>query len=176
MTEEKSLNSLGRFSTQAPSAYTYMAPRSTPFTPSVKMSEGTPMTATPQPLMRPTRAPMRMPTANATSQLQPSRRRLPTTVATKPRLEPTETSISPTMMAKAMPTAIRIYTTAELKHAEMLSELAKVGLMRLTMMNSTIRNKKLLSSRAFKAFFNVLMPPPSFHPSRQRRRPSDYPG
>ena len=167
---------MGRFSTQAPSAYTYMAPRSTPFTPSVKISEGTPIMATPQPLIRPTKAPMRMPAAKATSQLQPSRRRLPTTVATKPRVEPTETSISPTMMAKAMPTAMRIYTTAELKHAEMLAELAKLGLMRLTMMNSATRNRKLLSSRAFNTFFTVLMPPPSFHPSRQRRRPSGYPG
>ena len=70
------------------------------------MRDGIFITATPQPLMSPTTVPMRMPMKNAKNQFFPSWSMVPTTAATRPRLEPTDTSISPIKMAKAMATAM----------------------------------------------------------------------
>ena len=78
-------------------------PLITPLVPSVKIRDGTPITATPQPLNRPIRAPITIPVINATAQFCPSRSILDTTVATNPRFAPTDTSISPINIANAIP-------------------------------------------------------------------------
>ena len=95
---------------------------------------------------------------------------VPTTAATSPRLEPTDTSISPTKMAKAMPTAIRVYTTEVLKQALMLDRVRKEGLMIPTRRNSAARKRKLVVSLAFRIFF--IMHPP--FPEYRRPLPSGY--
>ena len=69
--EEMSLKALGSWFTCSTPTWRYIMPRRIPLVPRVKMREGTFITATPQPLTRPTITPMRMPTAKASSQLEP---------------------------------------------------------------------------------------------------------
>ena len=128
------------------------------------------MIATPKPLMQPTMIPIRIPTAKASAQLAPLQIMEPTTTAVMPRQEPTDTSISPTMMVNAIPTEMMTNTTEELKQAAILLTARNAGLMQPTTAKSKIRKKKLVISLFFKSvrkLFIILSP---FQ--QHRRKPS----
>ena len=79
-----------------------------PDAPSVIMIEGMRSTVTPNPLTVPTASPTASAAAIARGQGFPSRSMEPLTAAAMPRIDPTDTSISPVMITRAMPRATTV--------------------------------------------------------------------
>ena len=82
-----------------------MDPLTTPFIPNVMMIEGIFNTVIPTPLASPTMAPTAKADKTATAQELPSLSIVADTAADKPSIAPIDTSISPLIMTKAIPTA-----------------------------------------------------------------------
>ena len=89
----------------------------------------------------------------AAIQLDPSRSRVAPTAADMPRVAPTDTSISPVRMTKALPTASNVNTTLSLKQFRMDVGCQKSGFTHPTMNINAARNKKLLISWDLIIFF-----------------------
>ena len=130
-----------------------------PLMPSVIMIEGMRSTVTPNPLTVPTASPTASAAAMARGQGFPSRSMEPLTAAAMPRIDPTDTSISPVMITRAMPSATTVYTTELLNSSRMLDEVKKPGLTAPTPRNITTIKPSAVTSRECSSFLSMLHSP-----------------